>query len=140
MQDIYTEVSMLIFCTIGLGQCSALEFARHGCQKLLLVDMSMSKLETTKSLIVDTGLKPRLEIYEGNVSDEASIRDMVKRCVEVYGRLEIAVNCAGVSGPVARTSDVSMQDFDFVCGVNERGVSSEILAFTCADRSQGSAV
>ena len=64
-----------------------------------------------------------MEIYAGNVSDEVSVKGMVSHCVEVFGRIDIACNNAGVSGTSSRTSEASMKDFDFVCSVNERGVS-----------------
>jgi len=88
-----------------------------------LADLSKSKLEATKALLEKDGLFPQMELYEGNVSDEASVKGMIARCVEVYGRIDVACNNAGISGSTQRTTDISVKDFDIICAVNERGVS-----------------
>lgn len=48
---------------------------------------------------------------------------MVQRCVAVYGKIDIACNNAGVLGKAVRTHEATIKDYDFVCQVNERGVS-----------------
>ena len=121
------NLGLLTVREIGIGQCCAYEFALHGCKKLFLVDLSLSKLEKTKTLISRDGLSPQMELFEGNVSDEGSMRAMLDRCVEIYGKLDVACNNAGVSGAIGRTSETSMKDFDLVCSVNERGVSGPML-------------
>lgn len=85
--------------------------------------MSRSKLGKTVDLIESDGAHPRVELYEGSVADEASVKGMIERCAGVFGRIDIACNIAGVSGTTARTHESSIADFDFVCSVNERGVS-----------------
>lgn len=109
---------------VGIGQTCAQQFALNGCQSLFLVDLSRSKLEKTAALIESTGQQhPQIELCECNVADEASVKAMVTRCVEVFGRIDVACNNAGVSGREAvRTHEAKIEDFDFVCDVNERGV------------------
>ncbi|KAI1617380.1 hypothetical protein EDD36DRAFT_423989 [Exophiala viscosa] len=106
----------------GIGQTCARLFALNGCQKLFLVDLSRPKLETTAALIERDGLYPQVELYDGSVADESSVKDMIDHCVEVFGRIDIACNNAGVSSMSARTHEATMADFDFTCSVNERGV------------------
>ena len=99
----------------------------NGCQRLFLVDLSREKLERTASLIHSDGLQPQVELFDGSVADEASVVAIVERCVEVFGRIDIACNNAGVSGSSCRTHEATMADFDLTCSVNERGVSVFIL-------------
>lgn len=108
---------------IGIGQTCARLAALNGCQKLFLVDLSLDKLKKTASLIESDGLHSQVELYDGSVADEMSVKGMIDRCVEVFGRVDIAFNNAGVSGAGGRTHEVSMVDFDLACSVNERGVS-----------------
>lgn len=90
------------------------------------MDLSLSKLQDTKALIEKDSPNAQVELYVASVSDEASVIGMVNRCVEIFGRIDVACNNAGVSGTSMRTGEASIKDFDFVCSVNERGVSSRI--------------
>lgn len=79
------------------------------------------------ALIKSDGLDAQVELYAGSVADEAVVKGMVDRCVEVFGRIDIACNNAGVSSAAARTHEATIADFDFTCSVNERGVSHYLL-------------
>lgn len=111
----------------GIGQCCACEFALSGCQKLFLVDLLLSKLENTKALIQKARPNSQVELYVGNISDELNVRGMIDRCTEIFGRLDIACNNAGVSGTSMRTHEATVETFDAVCAVNERGVRHRFL-------------
>jgi NAD(P)-dependent dehydrogenase (short-subunit alcohol dehydrogenase family) len=88
------------------------------------VDLKQSKLEETAALIRKETSQARMKLFKADVSSEVCVKKMVDQCTEVYGRLDIACNNAGISGGSARTSDISVKDYDQVCAVNERGVSA----------------
>ena len=61
----------------------------------------------------------RLDVQLGvDVTDEAQVEAFVRR----IGRVDLAVNAAGVEGAIARTVDAPLGDFDRVLDVNLRGV------------------
>ena len=87
------------------------------------MDVSSKGLEKTKNLIEDDGLGTNhIELYQGDITNEDSVRDMVESCVRVFGRLDVAVNNAGIGGSSTRTADLSIEEYDRVCNVNEKGV------------------
>lgn len=47
---------------------------------------------------------------------------MVQRTAETFGRLDYAVNCAGILGPLKPTAAYEHNDWDRVQGINNRGV------------------
>ena len=59
-----------------------------------------------------------------DVSDEASCREMVARTVATFGRLDILVNNAAIFTAVERKpfTDISVEEWDAVTGVNIKGV------------------
>ncbi len=57
-----------------------------------------------------------------DVSDGEQVRGLVEQTVEAYGRLDAAVNNAGIGGPQASTGDYTEDDWDRVMAVNLRGV------------------
>lgn len=47
---------------------------------------------------------------------------MVQRTTETFGRLDYAVNCAGILGPLKPTAGYEGNEWDRVQGINNRGV------------------
>src|SRR5205823_4595222 len=73
-----------------------------------------------------------------DVADEAQVKAMVEKVVEIFGRLDAAFNNAGVQSPVAETADASSEDFDRVNAINLRGVWACMKYELLQMRAQGS--
>lgn len=56
-----------------------------------------------------------------DVSDADSVASAFERIASEWGRLDCAVNCAGIEGARARLGDYDVDAFDRVIGVNLRG-------------------
>ena len=69
------------------------------------MNVSSKGLEKTKNLIRDDGLGPnQIELYQGDITNEDSVRDMVESCVRAFGRLDvvrIGPNVVSVADPAA---------------------------------------
>jgi len=52
---------------------------------------------------------------------EEAIEEMVKKTVDKWGRLDYAVNAAGVIGNNARSTSTTSSQFDLVNNINYRG-------------------
>jgi NAD(P)-dependent dehydrogenase (short-subunit alcohol dehydrogenase family) len=57
-----------------------------------------------------------------DVRRDAEVEAAVKAAVDHFGRLDFAVNCAGLTGPAQRAAEVSEEDWDLVIDVNLKGV------------------
>lgn len=73
-----------------------------------------------------------------NVADEASVSSAVQASVTAYGRLDMALNNAGIQVPVSDAADESAAAFDRVNAVNYRGVWACMKHELAQMRSQGS--
>lgn len=84
--------------------------------------MQAEKLATFKEEL--TANNPELEVLEVvcDVSSEADVVAMVQRTTETFGRLDYAVNCAGILGPLKPTAGYEGNEWDRVQGINNRGV------------------
>lgn len=59
--------------------------------------------------------------YPIDVTDAKAVRETVDSIVERFGRIDILVNCAGITGTTGiRSHEVDLADFDYVMAVNLR--------------------
>jgi len=57
-----------------------------------------------------------------DVRDEGSVRHLVGQCVETFGKLDGAVNCAGVAASAKRIHEMEAGDWDRCLDINLRGM------------------
>ena len=62
------------------------------------------------------------EFFEIDVTDAAANKAMVEFAVEKFGRLDYAVNNAGISGPQGAITDISEEEYRRVIAVNQDAV------------------
>jgi NAD(P)-dependent dehydrogenase (short-subunit alcohol dehydrogenase family) len=107
----------------GIGRETALAFGRAGA-RVVVADRNAAAGEQTSRLIADTGGDSIFVTCD--VSKGVEVQAMVRRCVEVYGRLDCAHNNAGISGSGGAvrgpTVEYSEESWDAVLGINLKGV------------------
>ncbi|MFV8819532.1 SDR family NAD(P)-dependent oxidoreductase [Haliea sp. E17] len=103
----------------GFGSLLAEELASAGA-RLCLSDYDSSGLEA----VVDALRSRGAQVFGvvSDVSKELQVRQMVERCVTEFGRLDIAVNNAGLSAPMKALVDTTEADLDRNFAVNAKGV------------------
>jgi NAD(P)-dependent dehydrogenase (short-subunit alcohol dehydrogenase family) len=99
-------------------------FARNGCQKLFLADISEPGLERTKSLVLEVSAQAKVILHKVDVTNDASVRGMVDKCGEEFGRIDFACNNAGIAMSNVRSVDITVETFEKVHDVNLKGVST----------------
>jgi NAD(P)-dependent dehydrogenase (short-subunit alcohol dehydrogenase family) len=57
-----------------------------------------------------------------DVTEALQVSNMVEQCVQVFGRIDCALNCAGVLGEMTTTQECTEENFDRVMRINLRGV------------------
>jgi|SRR5215813_4633358 len=102
----------------GIGQATAIAFAKLGA-RLVLSGQSEEPLARTRSLIMDLGA--RAETIVGDVSSESVARETVWLALKEFGRLDFAVNNAGISPLTGNTVDCTFETWQRVIDVNLTG-------------------
>ena len=101
----------------GIGRACALALAAAGAD-VAIVDISEESGAETVDLINGRG---RISMFfRCDVSDQASVDSMVEAVAHRFGRLDIAVNNAGIYRG-DRDEDQSKEDWDQVIGINLTG-------------------
>lgn len=105
----------------GIGAATAKAFVEAGCSRIAVTDINEHSLEDTVESIMrmhpETGIVKRT----GSIADETFVESLIEEISRRWGRLDYAVNCAGVLGSGQRSTDTSAEDFDRINAVNYRG-------------------
>jgi len=113
------KVAIITGAGSGMGRATAILFAAEGA-KVVIADWSTEGGEETAKAIRKAG--GEATFVEVDVSKAADAEKMVKVAVEKYGKIDILYNNAGIEGPIARTADLSEEDWDRVVAVDLKGV------------------
>ncbi len=104
----------------GMGRLAALTFAQEGA-RVVTVDVSASAGEDAAAEIARAGGEALF--VEADVSREDQVREMVRRAVDRFGRLDVLYNNAGIfpaqDGSVV---DLAEEVWDRVLAVNLKGI------------------
>ena len=113
------KVALVTGAAAGIGRATALAMAREGAS-VVVSDINVEGGEETVTLIGDDA---QAMFVHADVTDPAGVDALVTRTVEIFGRLDCAVNNAGVTGgsngPMHEVPD---ETYDYIMDVNVRGV------------------
>jgi NAD(P)-dependent dehydrogenase (short-subunit alcohol dehydrogenase family) len=106
----------------GIGKATAASFARYGIQRLALADMNLAALKATGAELKEK--YPGLEVLDLdlNVRDRFQVRDGLAETVKRFGRLDVAVNNAGIGGSGKCTHETPDEEWEAVLDVDLHGV------------------
>ncbi len=113
------KVVLVTGAASGIGLVSAQFFAREGA-KVMLSDVNDAAGEAAAEDIRKQGAEAAY--VSCDVSQAEQVEAMVKACVSTFGRLDIAINNAGIGGAWARTGDYPLEDYHRVMAINVDGV------------------
>jgi NAD(P)-dependent dehydrogenase (short-subunit alcohol dehydrogenase family) len=110
------RVALVTGAAKGMGHDICLTLAREGAV-LALAARDVSPLEALKAEIQKLGR--RALVVPCDVTDEAAVQQTVAKTTEAFGRIDILVNAAGVTGPIETpVQDIRVEDFRFVLEAN----------------------
>ncbi|GJM31899.1 MAG: short chain dehydrogenase [Saprospiraceae bacterium] len=103
----------------GIGQVTAHLFAKEGGTVVVADINEKGGHETVKQITAAGGKSSFINV---DVADYASVENLINKVIQQFGRLDIAVNNAGVLGDLARTAETSLDTWNKVMAVNASGV------------------
>lgn len=112
----------------GIGRATALKFAAEGAN-VMVSDIHSAGGEETVAMIHDAG--GHAVFQQADISKTADVRALVAGVVDEFGRLDCAVNNAGIEGQIAPMVDQTEANFDAIIAVNLKG------AFLCMQAEIG---
>lgn len=107
----------------GIGRATASSLARHGITKLVIADLNLQATEkAARSLESEFNGKLEVLPLELDVTNEESVRDVVASSVKKFGRIDIAVNNAGIGGQAKPSAEHDYMEWKKTLDVDLNGV------------------
>ncbi|AKJ03493.1 short-chain dehydrogenase/reductase SDR [Archangium gephyra] len=103
----------------GIGRAAAAVFAREGA-RVIVSDVNVPGGAETVAAIQKQGGEARF--IRCDISKPAEVEALIRGAVEAFGRLDCAVNNAGISGVMAPTGDYPEDMWDRIMATNLKGV------------------
>lgn len=133
--DLSGRAALVTGAASGIGRASAVAFASAGASVALL-DIDADGLMDTAAAVRAAGT--RAEVLVADVRDLQAVTGAVGRAVAAFGRLDAALNNAGVPGPYVPLDEYSEEDFMRILQVDLAGVWRCMRAEIRQMRRQGS--
>jgi len=112
------RISIITGGSGGIGKAIAAAFSREG-SSLVLVSRTGSELEKTKRELDKSTSK--VAIFQGDVSREEDVKNLVDFTLDKFGTVDILVNCAGIQGPIGLITDIDAKDWFEAIKINLYG-------------------
>lgn len=117
MNGLSNKTAVVTGGSSGIGLATAQMFAAAGT-KVVIAD-----IEDGTKAVEDIKKSGGDAIFvRTDVAQSTDVQTLVRKTVETYGRLDFAVNNAGIGGTSATTGDYTEQDWNRVLGINLTGV------------------
>lgn len=115
MSRLKGKTAIITGAASGMGKSEALLFAKEGAQ-VILTDIQEEKLGLIIEEITATGGTAIAIAHD--VTSESGWEKVVKQTIDKFGKIDILINNAGISGPNTLWEDSSFDDFVKINNIN----------------------
>jgi glucose 1-dehydrogenase len=120
------KVPLITGSDSGIGQGTAIEFAREGADVVVHYHKDRDGAEDTRKQVEQAGR--RAVVVQGDISDEQQVTTLFDQAVAQFGTIDVLVNNAGVDASGTEVAELDTATWDRAIRVNLYG------AFFCCRR------
>jgi NAD(P)-dependent dehydrogenase (short-subunit alcohol dehydrogenase family) len=118
MKKLEHQVAVITGAGSGIGKAIAELFAAEGCA-VIAADINPEKLDQLSSTIKAQG--GMITTIQCNMVEESEIDHLINSAIDIYGRIDILINNAGVMDNFQPIGEVDNTTWDRVMSVNVTG-------------------
>ncbi len=119
MRRLEGKVAVVTGGARGLGKAQCIRMAQEGA-RVAVTDVVDDEGQDVARSIGNAGGEARF--WHLDVADEEQVRTVLHAVVRTWGRLDVLVNNAGISGPDKPTHELTREEWEKVMAINVTGV------------------
>jgi NAD(P)-dependent dehydrogenase (short-subunit alcohol dehydrogenase family) len=119
MQRLTGKVCAVTGGAHGIGRATCKRLAQEGA-RVAVLDVTDEDGRAVRDELASDGTEA--DYWHLDVTEETAVRDTLQAVAERFGRLDVLVNNAGISGANKPPHEVTAEEWDEVMAVNVRGV------------------
>ncbi|KAL1411129.1 hypothetical protein Q8F55_002079 [Vanrija albida] len=115
-------VALITGAASGIGAQTARTFVKNDCRRLVLADINDEPLAKLAGEL--KAAEPDVDVLavKCNVANEDDVKSLVSAAAAHFGRIDYAVNAAGIVGPNSHLASVEVDEYDKLVSINARGL------------------
>jgi NAD(P)-dependent dehydrogenase (short-subunit alcohol dehydrogenase family) len=113
------KVVIVTGASTGIGRATAIAFAAEGARVVIADTNVLSGMDTARK--VEAYGPPGLFV-ETDVSKSEDVSSLIAHTFNSFGKVDFAVNNAGILGKLGSLTELTVEDFDEVINVNLKGL------------------
>lgn len=130
------KVALITGGASGIGLATVQKFVREGA-KVMIADINLAQARAAADQVAADGFEGKVAAVGVDVSVYAEVEAAVAKAVEVFGKLDVIFNNAGIAGGKPLLDHDPAKDYDPMIRVDQDGVYYGILAAGRQFRAQG---
>ncbi|MBT2569718.1 glucose 1-dehydrogenase [Planococcus sp. ISL-110] len=114
--EVDNKVAIVTGAGGGMGKVVVEQFLEQGA-KVAGIDIQVDGLAELKAQYPE-----QLLVIEGNLTDEQSVEDAVKKTADLFGQVDVLANVAGIAQAATDIEKVSLRDWERIMAINSTAV------------------
>jgi NAD(P)-dependent dehydrogenase (short-subunit alcohol dehydrogenase family) len=106
----------------GIGRATSFALISHGIRRLGILDIDMARAEETAQELKNTYPDVKVLLVYADMANEESVVAGINKVVKDFGRIDYAINNAGVGGKLGPTTEISGSEFRSTIDINLIGL------------------
>jgi glucose 1-dehydrogenase len=119
------KVAVVTGSSRGIGKAIANRFVKNGYSVVLNARDEGDLKKAAEDISKEAGNSQMVSYISGDISEENICISLIQEAVKRFGRIDVLINNAGISGVSKKVNEIASDDWDYVIDVNLKG------AFLC---------